>query len=87
MVPGREQTYFYLWSDSGSGLQERMACGAEKIKKSSMEWDGVGGPKDVREVCITHESLKCLQDPFGVHEEPLLYSVVGALGDAEVLAE
>ena len=52
-----------------------------------MEWDGVGGPEDVREVCVTHESLQCLQEPFGVHEEPLLYSVVGALGDAEVLAE
>ena len=87
IVPGRDQTGLYLWPDSGGGLQEGMACEAEKIREYSMEEDGVSGSEDVWEVCVIQESLQCLQEPFGIQNEPLPYSVVSALRDAEVLAE
>ena len=52
-----------------------------------MEEVGVSRPEDVWEVCAIQKSLQCLQEPFGVQDEPLPYPVVGTLGDAEVLAE
>lgn len=52
-----------------------------------MEEVGVSRSEDVWKVCAIHESLQCLQEPFGIQDEPLPYPVVGTLGDAEVLAE
>ena len=52
-----------------------------------MEEDGVSGSEDVWEVCVIQESLQCFQEPFGIQDEPLPYSVVSALRDAKVLAE
>ena len=39
------------------------------------------------EACAAEESFQRQKEPFGVQDEPLPYSVVGALGDAEVKAE
>ena len=52
-----------------------------------MEEAGVSRSEDVWEVCAIQESLQCLQEPFGIQDEPLPYPVVGTLGDAEMLAE
>lgn len=37
--------------------------------------------------CAVQESIQCQKEPFGVQDEPFSYPVVGALGDAEMLAE
>ena len=78
---------FYLWPDSGGRLQEGVPRGAEKSRECGMEEDGVSRPEDVWEVRAIQERLQCLQEPFGIQDEPLPYPVVSALRDAEVLAE
>ena len=87
MIPGREQPGIYLWPDFGGRLQEGMACGAKKIKEGGMEEAGVGGPEDVGKIYAIQERFHCIQEPFGVQDEPIPYPVVSALRDAEMLAE